>query len=105
MSTKISDFAKAYESSTTKNIVDLPEVSTDLELEDDSFETVDKKTNLPKTVKQKIVTLNNVKYRVPVSVFEQLKIVLEDNPNLKKFKVKKSGTGMETKYQVIPLVN
>jgi hypothetical protein len=104
MSNQIGNFAKAYESSTTKNIVDLAEVSTDLELEDDSFETIDKKTNLPKTVKQKVVTLNNVKYRVPVSVFEQLKIILEDNPGLKKFKVKKSGAGMETKYQVIPLM-
>ena len=28
---------------------------------------------------------------------------LEDNPNLKTFKVKKSGEGMETRYTVIPL--
>lgn len=101
---KLKDFAKSYESSTTKNIADLPEVSIDVEITDDQFETIDKKTNLPKTVKQKVITIDNVAYRVPVSVVEQLKIVLEDNPNLKKFKVKKSGTGMETKYQVIPLL-
>lgn len=101
---KLKDFAKSYESSTTKNIADLPEVSTEVEVSDDSFETIDKKTNLPKTVKQKIISIDNINYRVPVSVVEQLKIVLEDNPNLKKFKVRKSGQGMETKYQVIPLV-
>lgn len=104
MAPKISDFAKAYESSTTKNIADLSEVSVEHEVLDDSFETTDKKTGQIKTVNQKIITIDNVNYRVPVSVFEQLKIVLEDNPNLKKFKVKKSGTGMETKYQVIPLM-
>lgn len=100
----INDFAKSYESKTTKNITDLPEVPTDLELYDDEFETTDKKTGNPKVVKQKVVTFNGENYRVPNSVFQQLKMILEDNPNLKKFKVKSSGSGMETRYQVIPLM-
>lgn len=104
MANKLGDMAKAYESSKTKNIADLPEVSTDLEVMDDQFETIDQKTNQPKIVKQKVCSLNGVNYRIPVSVFEQLKILLEDNPGLKRFKVKKSGTGMETKYQCIPIV-
>jgi len=104
MAQKIKEAAQAYESNAAKNIADLPEVSTDLEVIDDQFETVDKKTNMPKTVKQKVINVNGTNYRVPDSVFGQLKIVLEDNPGLKKFKVRKSGTGMETKYQVIPLV-
>lgn len=101
---KISDVAKDYKSSTTKNISALPEVSTDLELFDDEFETKDKKTNEPKTVKQKVVNINGENYRVPNSVFQQLKVILEDNPNLRKFKVKANGQGMETRYQVIPLM-
>ena len=102
---KIGELAKDFKSSATKNIADLPEVSTELEVFDDQFETTDKVTKQPKVVKQKVIIINNINYRVPVSVFQQLKIVLEDNPNLKKFKVKKSGEGIDgTRYQVIPLV-
>lgn len=102
---KISDYAKEYEpKQTTKNIADLPEVSTDLELEDDEFEFTDKVTRQAKTVKQKVVVINGESYRVPASVIQQLKVILEDNPQLKRFKVKRSGsTKDDTRYQVIPL--
>jgi len=102
---KLNEFAKDYEPiATTKNIADLPSVSVDMELEDDSFEFTDKVTNLPKKVTQKVIRIEGETYRVPVSVIGQLKIILEDNPNLKNFKVKKSGTGKDdTKYMVIPL--
>jgi len=103
--TKLNDYAKDFEpASKTKNIADLKEVSTDIDLIDDEFEVTDKVTKLVKTVKQKVIVVDNEKYRVPSSVIGQLKVVLEDNPNLKKFKVKKSGTTMDdTRYQLIPL--
>ena len=103
--TKLNQFAKEYEpTSKTKNIADLKEVSTDIELEDDEFTVTDKVTKLEKTVKQKVIIVNNEKYRIPNSVIGQLKIILEDNPECKKFKVKKSGTTIDdTKYMVIPL--
>jgi len=103
---KISEFAQGYEpKATTKNIADLKEVSTDLELEDDDFEFTDKTTGQPKVVKQKVINVEGESYRVPVSVIQQLKVILEDNPNLKKFKVKRSGsTKDDTRYQVIPLM-
>ena len=103
---KISEYAKGYEPiATTKNIADLKEVSVDLELEDDEFEFEDKITHQVKTIKQKIVVVAGESYRVPTSVIQQLKIILEDNPNIKKFKVKRSGsTKDDTRYQVIPLV-
>ena len=100
----IGELAKDYKSNTTKNISELPEVSTELEVDDDQFETTDKVTKQLKVVKQKVITVNGETYRVPASVLQQLKIVLEDNPSLKKFKVKKSGSLMETRYQVIPLI-
>jgi len=101
--TKLNEFAQGYETKATKNIADLPEVSIDLELEDDDFEFTDKDGKV-KTVKQKVVNLNGENYRVPISVIQQLKILLEDNPDLKKFKVKKTGEGKDnTRYQVIPL--
>jgi len=95
--------AQAYEPSTTKNITELPEVSIDIQLEDDSFETTDE-DGKEKTVRQKVITLNGEKYRVPVSVLKQLKAQKEANPKLQKFKVSKSGEGMKTTYTVIPLV-
>jgi len=103
--TKLNAYAKDYEpTSKTKNIADLKEVSTDIELEDDEFEVTDKATKQVKTVKQKVIVVGNDKYRVPASVIAQLKVILEDNPECKKFKVKKSGTTIDdTRYQVIPL--
>ena len=103
---KLNEFAKGFEpTSKTKNIADLKEVSTDIELIDDEFEITDKITKQVKTVKQKVIVVEGEQYRVPSSVIGQLKVVLEDNPNCKKFKVKKTGTTMDdTRYQVIPLL-
>lgn len=100
---KLSEEAKAYESKQTHNIADLEECSVEMELEDDEFETEDDKGH-PKTVKQKVTKVNGENYRVPNSVLKQLKVFLDDNPNLKKFKVKKSGQGLNTEYTVIPLI-
>jgi len=101
---KISEFAKDYESSAkTKNIAELQSVSTDLELMDDEFEFT--KNGETKIVKQKVIVVNGEQYRCPITVIQQLKVILEDNPSLKKFKVKKSGnTKDDTKYVVIPLM-
>lgn len=103
---KIGEYAKDFEpASKTKNIADLKEVSTDIELIDDEFKTTDKVTKQEKTVKQKVIVVNGEKYRVPNSVIGQLRVILEDNPACKKFKVKKSGTTIDdTRYQVIPLL-
>ena len=100
---KLNEVAKGYEpTAKTKNIADLPEVSTDVEIEDDEFEFT--KNGETKTVKQKIISVNGETFRVPTSVIQQLKVILEDNPNLKRFKVKRSGsTKDDTRYQVIPL--
>lgn len=94
----IKDEAQAYQPKpTTKNISELQSISTDLVIEDDSFEFEGKE------VKQKVVQIGGERYRMPVSVLRDLKVILEDNPNLKSFKVKKTGQAMETRYTVIPL--
>jgi len=100
---KISEYAKDYEpTAKTKNIADLEKVSTDLELVDDEFEFT--KGDETKTVKQKVIIVDDESYRVPVTVIQQLKVLIEDNKNLKFFKVKKSGsTKDDTRYQVIPM--
>ena len=98
----LKEYAKQYESAkTTKNISELEEVPVDLNLEDDEFEV--EKDGETKTVKQKVIQLNDEVYRVPNSVIEQLRVHIENNPNLVKFKVSKKGTGFDTRYTVIPL--
>ncbi len=96
--------AESYEpASKTKNIAELAKVSTALVTEDDSFTFSE--NGKDKTVNQKVVVVDGEKYRVPLSVIGSLKVMLEDNPNLKFFKVKKTGEGKDnTKYTVIPLI-
>lgn len=101
----IAEASKEYTSSQTQNIADLDKVSTDLELVADEFTFNDRETGQQKTVQQEVVIVDEIKYRCPVTVKQQLKVLLEDNPNLKFFKVKKTGQGKDsTKYQVIPLM-
>jgi hypothetical protein len=99
----LKDTASDYvPSATTKNITELPEVSVDVELHDDSFEF--ERNGEKKVVEQKVIKFGDDQYRVPISVIQQLKAQLEANPNMKKFKVTSSGSGMDTKYTVIPLM-
>ena len=94
----LKETAQAYESKATKNIADLPKVSTALSVEDRKGTNED-----GKEFSYKVVMIDQEEYRVPASVLKSLKAILEENPNLKDFKVKKSGTGMSTEYTVIPL--
>lgn len=97
---KISQEALDYKPSTkTKLISDLASVSTDLDLIDDEFEYDGK------TIKQKVIIVKDEKYRVPITVIQQLQVILKDNPNVKEFKVLRSGkTKDDTKYTVVPIV-
>lgn len=91
--------AQAYEPiKITKNIAELSQVSTDLLMEEETFKNAD-----GEDVVIKIIEVNAERYRVPASVLKDLKVILEDNPNLKSFKVKKAGEGMNTRYTTIPL--
>ena len=91
--------AQDYESHSVGNIADLPKVSTDLVTEDREGTNED-----GKTFQYKVITFEGQSYRVPASVLKSLKAILEDNPELKTFKVRKTGTGLATEYTVIPLV-
>jgi len=104
MAQTIGEAADEYQPSTkTMNIADLDRVSIDLQIVEDTFEFT--KGDETKTVKQEVIVIEEVKYRIPVTVKQQLKVLMEDNPKLKFFKVKKSGTTKDdTRYQVIPLM-
>ena len=91
---KLIDEAKNYESKAkVENIASLDKVSTDVEVKDES------EAEYP----YKYIEVEGRRYRVPASVLANLKAILEENPELKSFKVKKTGEGMDTHYTVIPL--
>lgn len=95
---KLKDEANAYESQATKNISELPKVSVDAGVEEKKG-----MNNEGEEFSYKYIVVDGSQYRVPNSVLKSLKAILEENPNLKYFKVKKTGTGMTTEYTVIPL--
>jgi hypothetical protein len=94
----IRDLAKGYEAKTTKNICELSSVSTEFETEEREFTN-----NEGKAFSVNVALINGEEYRVPDSVIAQLQSILVETPAIVKFKVKKTGEGMATKYQVIPL--
>lgn len=95
---KLGEEAQAYEPPQTKNIADLEEARTDLEVEEREG-----MNNDGKKFSYKVVVLNNEDYRVPASVLKALKVIMEDKPELKRFRVKKSGEGLKTEYTVVTL--
>jgi len=81
-----------------KNISDLDEVSTEIDIKQEECAKSDgEKFTIY------IITIDNIKYRVPVSVLKYLKTLIIEKPGMTKFKVKKTGEGMDTSYTVIPL--
>ena len=88
------DEAKGYEpKAKINNIADLQQVTTDLDV----------KEELNAEYPYKYVEVDGKKYRIPNTVLADLKAILEENPKLTKFKVKKTGEGLGTEYTVIPL--
>ena len=97
--TNIKESATAYVPSKMKNIADLPSIEVSLETKDG--EGID---DTGKTYKYKYFEFEGEKFRIPAVVLGQLKDILEVKPDLKTFKVKKTGQGKEgTKYTVIQL--
>ena len=94
----LKETAQAYEPPQIKNIADLEKVPIDLVIEQREFTKED-----GSTFKIKVVVLNDEDYRVPTSVLKSLKAILEEKPDLKFFKVKKTGEGLKTEYTVITL--
>ena len=84
----IKDEAEAYEQPSTRNISELAFV-----LVTEPILTYNSPETAEKPFSYKYITRDGEKYRVPGVVIGQLKDILESNPLLQKFKVKKSGTG------------
>lgn len=91
----IIESAKAYEPKQTLNIADLESVDVTLNLED--REARDDKGN---TFHYQITNVDGKEYRVPPTVLEKLKEALKLKPDIKKIKVNRSGSGLNTKYSI-----
>lgn len=87
--------SEAYEPKKTLNIADLDRVDLNWPIEDRTGE--DKEGE---KFAYKVMIVNNIEYRVPVSVLEEIKKMLDLKPDLKYVKVEKSGSGLGTKYSV-----
>ena len=96
----IKDAAKTYEPKRMKNIANIEVVRTDIEIvENEKREDQDGKIY---TISY--IIYNDEEYRVVATVLEQLQKILVEKPDLKTFKVDKTGEGKKgTKYQVIAL--
>ena len=91
----LKDEAKAYEPKQTFNIADLDRVDLSFPIED----RVGKDKN-DKEFNYKVLVINNQEFRVPNTVLEKIKEMLDLKPDLKFVRVEKSGSGLNTKYSV-----
>tara|TARA_Y100000310_G_C20552940_1_gene749049 strand:- start:119 stop:412 length:294 start_codon:yes stop_codon:yes gene_type:complete len=96
--TTLKDFAKEFEPQQMKNIADLEVVRTDIEIKEET-----RKDREDQEYHVMFVVVDGEEYRVPPSVVTQIKGILEAKPKIASIKVIKSGQGLATQYQVIPL--
>lgn len=91
--------AMAYQPPQTLNIADLDKVPIDIELL-----AGEGKNNDGEVFTYKYAKIGDKEYRVAGSIIGGIKALLQKMPNLKHVSVIKQGTGMNTRYQVIPYV-
>jgi len=96
--TSIRESAKSYESPSTKNICELKSVNTEMDIREETFTTKD-----GENFTVNIITVDGEDYRIPNSVLKSLRDILEEKPDVTKFKVVKKGEGMQTSYTVVTL--
>ena len=94
----LKEFAQKYEPQRMKNITDLELVRADIEIHEE-----DRKDQNNENYHVIFVVKDGEEYRIPPSVFTQIKAIIESKPDVTAFKVTKTGEGKATKYQVINL--
>ena len=85
---KLNEEALNYESEAKiNNISELASIPTDIDVKEET------EAEFP----YKYIEVEGQRYKVPKSVLQNLKAILEENKELKKVKIKKTGEGMETR--------
>jgi len=93
----LKESALAYEPPQTLNIADLDKIPIDLDVKDGEG-----KNKEGGVFKYKYATVDKKDYRIAGSILGGIKAILGKMPNLKFVSVIRQGTGMNTRYQVIP---
>lgn len=96
--TSLRESAMAYEPPHTLNIANLESFRIDLEVKDGKGKDKD-----GVEFEYKYVEIDGKEYRIPGSVLGGIKAILQKMPQVIYMSVIKQGTGMNTKYQVIPI--
>ena len=94
----IRESAKAFEPKTTKNVADLDRM--DLDWPVGHRKAKDKEG---REFEYDVVVKDGEDYRIPSSVLNAIKTILEAKPSQRTVKVVKKGTGMSTEYTVIQM--
>ena len=84
-----------YEPKRTLNIADLDRVDLSLPIEDRSGND-----NEGKPFQYKVMITNEIEYRTPNTVLEEIQKILKLKPEAKFVKVTKKGSGLNTSYSV-----
>jgi len=92
----LKEAAQVYEPKQTKNIADLDIVDINLPIDLETKEDSD-----GKEFSYHFITVGDEKYRVPNTVLDDLKTMIENNPTIKYVKVLKEGEGLKTRYKVV----
>lgn len=87
--------AQEYIPKQTLNIVDLDKVDLSLPIEDRIGKDLE-----GKEFSYKVLVANEQEYRVPNSVLEEVKKILELKPDVKFIRAVKQGSGLNTRYSV-----
>jgi len=91
----LKETAQEYKPKLTLNIADLDKVDISFPIEE--REGTDDEG---KTYSYNVLVANEQEYRVPNSVIEKIKEMLDLKPDLKFVKVEKTGSGLATRYSV-----
>lgn len=89
----IKEEAQGYEQKQIQNISELNEISVDVEVFNET------EVEFP----YKFILVDGTRYKMPLTILADLKAVLEEKPDLVKFKVTKKGEGIKTNYTLITL--
>ena len=92
--------AMAYETPQTLNIADLDKIQVDLEVKQAT-----KKNKDGEEFTYLYAEIDNKEYRIAGSILGGIKALLKKMPSLKYVSVIKDGQGMNTRYQVVPVVD
>lgn len=87
--------AMAYEPPQTLNIADLEAVPVDTPIYEKTAKNAEGEEFM-----YKYAEFNGKQYRVPNSVLEELQTILKLKPTVTKVRVKKTGSGLGTRYKV-----